>query len=165
MDKKILQRIIDENLESAEMGCSRAQGQIVQAQAELDRIAENDRLEWWAMLNRQQEEQNDHESHWVSGTYETGRPPGQSPKSLRPSRLRLCNEKNLRKSLTPSHLRRKKRRDEPFPPRLGKKVEKKFRRFSLVLSNLWLRKVFAKIFLAISSDSVIMGTIDNQERL
>ena len=62
MDKKILQRIIDENLESAEMGCSRAQGQIVQAQAELDRIAENDRLEWWAMLNRQQEEQNDRES-------------------------------------------------------------------------------------------------------
>ncbi len=62
MDKKILQRIIDENLEPAEMGCSRAQGQIVQAQAELDRIAENDRLEWWAMLNRQQEEQNDRES-------------------------------------------------------------------------------------------------------
>ena len=62
MDKKILQRIIDENLKPAEMGCSRAQGQIVQAQAELDRIAENDRLEWWAMLNRQQEEQNDRES-------------------------------------------------------------------------------------------------------
>lgn len=56
--KRKMQRIIDENLDAAEMGCLRSQGQVIQAQAELDRIADNDRLEWWAMLNRQAEEED-----------------------------------------------------------------------------------------------------------
>ena len=57
--KRKMQRIIDENLDAAEMGCPIAQGQVIQAQAELDRIADHDRLEWWAMLNRQAKEREE----------------------------------------------------------------------------------------------------------
>jgi hypothetical protein len=55
--KKRLQEIIDQNLDGAEMGCPISQGKIVMAQAELDCIANLDRLEWWAMLNRQADEE------------------------------------------------------------------------------------------------------------
>ena len=59
MNEKIkMQKIIDENIDAAEMGCSTSRGLIVMAQAELDKIAERDRLECWAMVNRQDEDED-----------------------------------------------------------------------------------------------------------
>jgi hypothetical protein len=56
MDKRKLQKIIDVNADAAEMGCATSQSLIVLAQSELDEIANLERLEWWAMLNRQEQE-------------------------------------------------------------------------------------------------------------
>jgi len=56
MTKKELQEIIDANADAAEMGCATSQGLVISAQAELDKIANSERLEWWAMLNRQEQE-------------------------------------------------------------------------------------------------------------
>jgi len=56
--KRKLQKIIDQNLDGAELGCPTCQGLVVMAQSELDDIANLDRLEWWAMLNRQAEEED-----------------------------------------------------------------------------------------------------------
>ena len=56
--KRKLQKIIDQNLDGAELGCPTCQSLVVMAQSELDAIANLDRLEWWAMLNRQAEEED-----------------------------------------------------------------------------------------------------------
>jgi len=52
--KQELQKLIDENLESAEAGCTRARGIVINAQAELDDIANEEGGSAWKLFAQQQ---------------------------------------------------------------------------------------------------------------
>lgn len=52
--KKELQKLIDENLEAAEAGCPRARGIVINAQAELDDIANKEGDSIWKLFAEQQ---------------------------------------------------------------------------------------------------------------
>ena len=52
--KQELQKIIDENLEAAELGCSSSRSAIINAQAELDEIAEKEADSVWKLFAQQQ---------------------------------------------------------------------------------------------------------------
>ena len=52
--KQELQKLIDENLESAETGDSRARGIVINAQAELDDIANEEGESAWELFAQQQ---------------------------------------------------------------------------------------------------------------
>jgi len=52
--KQELQKIIDENLEAAELGCVSSQSTIINAQAELDEIAEQELDSVWGLFAEQQ---------------------------------------------------------------------------------------------------------------
>lgn len=52
--KQELQKLIDENLESAEAGDTRARGIVINAQAELDDIANEEGESAWELFAQQQ---------------------------------------------------------------------------------------------------------------
>lgn len=53
-EKQQLQKIIDENLEAAELGCPSSRIAIVNAQAELDDIANEEGESGWQLFAQQQ---------------------------------------------------------------------------------------------------------------
>ena len=63
LNKRQLQEIIDNNSEAAELGCDRSKGMVIMAQSELDEIANQERLNWWACSNRWEDES---ERNWKS---------------------------------------------------------------------------------------------------
>ena len=52
--KQLLQKIIDENREAAELGCPSSRIAVVNAQGELDRIAEKEGDSIWKLFSQQQ---------------------------------------------------------------------------------------------------------------
>tara|TARA_Y100001938_G_C7986752_1_gene377303 strand:+ start:78 stop:275 length:198 start_codon:yes stop_codon:yes gene_type:complete len=52
--KQELQKLIDENLEAAEAGCPRSRGIVINAQAELDDIANEEGESAWELFAQQQ---------------------------------------------------------------------------------------------------------------
>ena len=52
MNKKQLQKIIDTNIDAAEMGDPKAQGLVIRAQDEHDKLANLERLEWWPLISQ-----------------------------------------------------------------------------------------------------------------